>query len=321
MHHKITSFMALGGALSVLCLGQLATAADTGSQRQLVNSGTVGIITARSDSAFTRLGEDLSEALDQDYDLRVLPILGKGSIRNIEDLLLLRGIDVAFTQADVLEFYRRSNVYPDIDERLRYVTKVHDEEMHILARTDIKSVDDLAGKKINIGKEGTGTFMTSSIVLDDLGLDVEISSYGHKRALEMLRNGDLDALVKVDGKPVDLFNGVSRDEGFHFLPIPVDRVSETYISAELTAKDYPSLFEPSETTVSTVAVSSVMAAYNWSEGHEREVKVARFIEAFFGNFDQLLEPPFDPKWADVDLAADVPGWQRMAPAERWLASQ
>ena len=39
---------------------------------------------------------------------------------------------------------------------------------------------------------------------------------------------------------------------------------------------------------------------------------------FFTRFQTLLTPGHHPKWGDVNLAAELPGWRRFAPAEQWL---
>lgn len=126
----------------------LAQAVDLDNARGQVNSGVVGVMCTRADSAFTRLCEDLSLLLDRRYDLRVLGILGKGSLTNIEDLLLLRGVDVAFAQADVIDFYEQMGSFPNIKSTIRYITKIHAEEMHVLANDSISSIWDLQGKTV-----------------------------------------------------------------------------------------------------------------------------------------------------------------------------
>jgi len=68
---------------------------DQAAHRDLVNGGTVGIISGGVTGTYVRIAADLANALDDGYELRVLPIIGKGSVRNIEDLVLLRGVDVA----------------------------------------------------------------------------------------------------------------------------------------------------------------------------------------------------------------------------------
>jgi hypothetical protein len=64
-----------------------------------------------------------------------------------------------------------------------------------------------------------------------------------------------------------------------------------------------------------------MAVFAWQPGTERYNKVARFVDAFFGKFQKFLQPPRHPKWKDVNLAAQVPGWTRFGPAQDWLQRQ
>ena len=321
---KMQRLWQIGLLTLVLTLGKPHTsqALDLDNVRSQVNSGVVGVMCARADSAFTRLCEDLSLLLDKRYDLRVLGIMGKGSLTNIEDLLLLRGVDVAFAQADVINFYEQTGSFPGIKNAIRYITTIHAEEMHVLARADVGSIWDLEGKTVNFGKTGTGTFMTSSVVFNDLGINVNATTLPHEKALAEMRAGNIDAVVKVDGAPVGLFEDVTPADGFRFLEIPEAQVSEVYAPSSLTAADYPNVIGADE-TIPTVAVTSVMAAYNWAEGHPRGENVDRFVEAFFANFETLQQDSetYDGEWEEVDLSADLPGWERLRPAQRLLASR
>jgi uncharacterized protein len=292
---------------------EMGQAADAGTQRDLVNGGTVGLISGGVSGTYVRIAADLANALDDGYELRVLPIIGKGSVRNIEDLVLLRGVDVAIVQSDVLDFYKRAELVSNIEGKVRYISKLYNEEVHLLAKSEFGAVDDLNGKRVNFGTEGSGTFMTASIIFNDLGIDVDVSSYPEPIALEKLRAGELDALVFVGGKPVEFVHNVSRQDQLHLLNIPPERIKAAYLPSELTADAYPSLIDAGD-PVQTVAVSAVLAAYNWPPDHPRRHKLDRFIESFFANFKSLLEPPFHPKWREIDLTAPLPGWQRITPA-------
>ena len=64
---------------------------------------------------------------------------------------------------------------------------------------------------------------------------------------------------------------------------------------------------------------TVLAVFNWPKRSERYRKVARFIEAFFTKFEQLHNPPYQPKWKEINLAGKVPGWTRYPVAEEALA--
>jgi hypothetical protein len=90
-----------------------------------------------------------------------------------------------------------------------------------------------------------------------------------------------------------------------------------YLPATLTSKDYPNLI-PEGGTVDTIAVPSVLAAYNWAPNTERRRKLALFVDAFFTKFDALQNPPFHPKWKEVSLSAPLAGWNRLPLAQQWL---
>jgi hypothetical protein len=103
------------------------------------------------------------------------------------------------------------------------------------------------------------------------------------------------------------------------LPVPYDQVfADFYLPTVLKREDYPALIPASE-EVPTIAVPTVLAVFNWAKNSERYPKVAKFIEAFFTKFEQLHNPPYQPKWKEINLAAKVPGWTRYPVAEAALA--
>ena len=293
--------------------------AQSSSQVESANQGTVGIISGGVDGTYIRIASDLASVLDSGDDLRVLAIRGKGSVQNITDILYLRGIDLGIVQSDVLEFSRRSELHhPKITDLIQYVTKLYNEEIHVLGSETIQSVADLAGKRVNFGIAGSGTEMTASIIFDTLGIDVDRTSFDQAVAVEKLRAGEIDALVYVAGKPTRVFSEVGPDDPVHFVPIGFEAaLLDTYLPSLLTHDDYPDLVEPDE-EVSTLAVGAVMAVYNWDADNYRYRKVSRFIDSFFSNFSEFQAAPRHPKWREVTLSAEVPGWTRFEPAQRWL---
>ena len=295
-----------------------AQSVDLRKQAEQVNKGTVGVVSGGVTGTYVRFASDLSNALDEGYGHRVLAGLGKGSVRNIEDLLMLKGIDIAIVQSDVLDFYRTSMLYPEIEKKIHYITKLYNEEVHLLARQGIAQASDLRGRKVNFGTQGSGTFMTASIVFDSLGIEVEATTFSEPIALNKLREGEIDALVFVGGKPVTLLREVAKEDDLALVPIPAADVEGAYLASALTAESYPNLIEDGQ-AVPTVAVGAVMAAYSWPSEHPRHAKVERFVERFFSRLESFKEAPFHPKWKEVDLRAQVPGWRRFDAAEAWLA--
>jgi TRAP transporter TAXI family solute receptor len=313
--------------LRMLLIGLLVSVAAAGSAqaqwgeetRERVNRGTVGIISGGVNGTYIRIAADLAAVLDDGHDLRVLPILGRGSVQNVVDILYLRGIDVGIVQSDVLRYMSGPGGYGNLEDFIHYITRLYNEEIHILAREDVESLADLAGQPVNFDNTGSGTHMTASIVFDTLDIDVEPTTHDQALALQMLRDGEIAALVYVAGKPTQLFREIRPDDPVHFLDIPyTPDLLDTYVPSRLTHAEYPGVIDQGE-TVETLAVPAVMAVYNWSPDTNRYHKVSRFVDAFFSEFDAFLEPPRHPKWREVNLAAEVPGWTRFAPAREWLA--
>jgi uncharacterized protein len=286
-----------------------------------VNAGTVGVVSGGVDGTYIRIAADLAAVLDDGDRLRVLPMIGKGSVANISDIMFLRGIDIGIVQSDALAYAQRQKLYPGVDQAVQYISKLYDEELHILARKDIVRLEDLAGKTVNIDGLGSGTAMTASVVFDSLGIAIKPANDDQGTALEKLKNGEIAAVVYVSGKPTRLFAGVGGDTGLHFLPVAMTpALVDTYLPSSLGHADYPALITEGG-DVETIAVGSVMAVYAWPVHSDRYRKVARFVGAFFEKFPSFLKPPRHPKWKEVNLAAQVPGWTRFAAAEEWLIAQ
>ena len=305
---------------AVFCLmfGGLASAQPrTPDQVNRANLGTVGVITGMEGGTYAQTGADLS-ILD-DGTIRVLTILGKGSLQNLSDILYLRGVDIGFVQADALTYATQHNVAPNLTQSIRYIAKLYDEEIHILARKDIARLEDLNGQRVNVDIDGSGSAMTAEIVLDALGIKAKLEHQKQVNGIEELKHGDIAAVIHVGGAPIPLFASVPGNLGLHFLPLDLNQtLAQTYLPDRLSHDTYPALV-PADAPVTTLAVGDVMAVFAWQPHTERYSKVARFVDAFFTKFDQFQVPPRHPKWHEVNLAAQVPGWTRFQPAQDWLA--
>ncbi len=314
---------ALISCLSLLMFSAASAEPLQGTHQQrvdAVNRNTVGLVAGGVGGTYIKIAADLQAVLDTTSDLRVLPIVGKGSVQNITDLLYMRGIDIAIVQSDVLAFLKGNGDFPNLDSRIAYVTKLYNEEFHLVARRDITDIRQLNGKTVSFGPEGSGTAMTAQVVFNSLGLKVNATSENYQDALQKVKDGEIDAMVYVAGKPASIFSAVTPEDGLHVVPVAYDRkLQESYLPASFDAGDYPGLVGTGG-TVDTVAVGAVMAVFNWKQRTGRYYTTKVFVEAFMDNFAEFLKEPRHPKWAEVNLAAELPGWQRYSVAGEWLAS-
>jgi uncharacterized protein len=284
----------------------------------VVNRGVVELETARAAGISVRIAEDLANVIDDGATRRVLPVIGKGALQNITDLKLLRGIDMAILQTDVLDYARQQNLFPGIEYWATYITKLYNEEFHLLSRQDIKSIAELANQKVNVDLRGAGTAITATRLFELLNIPVAATNDDQEVALDKLRRGEIAAMAFVAGKPAPIFRNLSAADGFHFLAVPLNpAVTASYVPTRLTAADYPGVVRQDQ-AVDTVAVGAVLAAANLQPGTERYRNLVNFVEAFFTGFQSLLDPGHHPKWHEVNITAELPGWRRFPPAEQWL---
>jgi TRAP-type uncharacterized transport system substrate-binding protein len=243
----------------------------------------------------------------------------RGATENVNSLLYLRGIDAAIINSDVLDEYKSQ--VPDIQRRLAYVLNLFPSELHIFVRPEINSLSDLVGKKVNFNNQGTAAAYSGPLIFSRLGLDVEKTFIPHQVALEQMRKGEMAAVVFITSKPVDAFVRGRWEPGFKFLTLPYEsKFEDYYLPATLDAADYPNLIKQGE-RVATIAVPTVLVAFNWPVKSNRFERVARFVDYLFSRIDKLQAPGFDPKWKSINLAATAPGLTRFPAAQAWLDRQ
>lgn len=294
--------------------GCLVAAAHAENLIERTNRGLVELLIS-GDPAAIQMAQDLANVIDDGATRRLLPAVGRGADNNVIDLRALRGVDVSIVQTDVLEDAKKRRLLAGGESTITYIAKLHNEELHILAGPAIKRVEDLAGKKVNF--EG-GALVTGPAVLDLLAIKVQPSFDDGSVAMQKLNAGEIAAIAYVAAKPTTMFQVLRPDSGLHFLAIPLkSEMASTYVPARLTNDDYPNLVA-ADAPVDTIAVGTAMMVANLPANTERYRNVANFVDAFFTQFPRLQEAPRHPKWAEVNLAADLPGWKRFPPADLWL---
>jgi TRAP-type uncharacterized transport system substrate-binding protein len=289
------------------------------SQKDKMNAWTVGLAGGQLEGAPIRFAAEIARVADDGSNMLVLPIVTRGPVENMNALLNLRGVDLAIVNSDALEEYKTQ--VPDIQRRVVYILNLFPSEMHIFARPEIESVQDLAGKKVNFNTVGTAAAYTGPLIFSRLGVEVEKTFIPHQTALQQMRQGEVAAVVFITSKPVDAFIRGNWEPGFKFLPIPYDgKFDDYYLPAALEPSDYPNLIKQGE-RISTVAVPTVLLSYKWPANSNRYERVARFVDNLFSKVDKLQAPGFDPKWRSINLAATVPGLERSPAAQAWLDRQ
>ena len=308
----------------IVTLNALAVGADAArygaapAPQVAVNRGVVELETGRGSGISVQIAEDLANVIDDGATRRVLPVVGKGGLKNLTDLELLRGIDLTILQDDVMNYARQQNLSPGIESRITYIAKLYNEEFHLLARTDIKTIADLANQKVNSDVRGGGTEITTTRLFGLLNIPIVTTNDDSGVALDKLRRGEIAAMALVSGRPAPVFRDLIAEKNLHFISIPLNTaITATYVPARITAEDYPALIQYDH-PVDTIAVGAVLFVANLQPDSDRYRNVVNFVDAFFTGFQSLLMPGHHPKWHEVNIAAELPGWRRFPPAADWL---
>ena len=268
----------------------LATGGTDAAVRERKNQWTVGVAGGLLNGTNMTFADELAKVLDDGDNLRVLPVVTYGAASNLEDLLYLRGIDVAVTQSDVFEFFRTQRKITNLESRINYIIRLPTAELHVLARNEVNSLQDLRGKKVNFGKAGTGSSLTGAIVFQRLGVEVEQTSFDDVVAMQKLKSGEIAAALRLVNKPLGPLKELPANSGLHLVPIPFTKQFEDfYALGEFTPQDYPTLVAPG-TVTDTISVPQVLAVFNWQKNTDRFRKVQRFTQAFFSKFEQFQQP-------------------------------
>ena len=300
-------------------------------KKRQANDIAVTVIVSGLSCTCARFTEDIRNVVNDlgPDGVRVLPILGVGGLQNVNDVLFLKNVDMAVVDEDNLRLLKKRDpvLYANVEQRVQYITKLYNSEFQVLARNDIKSYDDLRGRKVNFNLKDSQTEVTADTVFSALNVQTQRSYYDNDEALKRLISGEISAMIILTGAPQAMLAKVKKEDGVHFLPLdqeslPNHKLGElfaNYLPADLTHEHYPNLIAEG-TTVPTIANRALLVAYTWPEDSPRYKRVAKFIDAFFSKIDQFNNPSRHPKWREVNLSAEMPGWVRLKPAAEWLAS-
>jgi uncharacterized protein len=300
-------------------------------KRREMNDIAVTIVVSGISCTCARFAEDIRNVVNdlRPDGLRVLPVLGVGGLQNVNDVLFLRSIDMGVVDEDNLRLLKKKNpvLYASLEQRVQYITKLYNSEFHVLARNDIKSYDDLAGKKVNFSLKNSQTEVSAEVVFDTLKIPVQRTSYDNDEAIKKLKDGEIAAMIILSGAPQAALSKLTQEDHVHFLALDqgnlpghdVSTIFANYLPAQLTHEQYPNLIAEG-TNVPTLANRALLVAYGWPEGSVRYKKIAKFVQEFFGKIDEFHNGARHPKWKEINLAAEIPGWTRFKPAADWLAA-
>ena len=267
----------------------------------------LGIITGDVKSTAYQFGMDLKALVKRNnIDLAIFD--SSGSVENIYAVYQRPGNHLGLVQSDVLAFVAKVKTDPRlklIAEKIKWVFPLYNQEVHILGKEEIHNFSDLGGKRVAIGREESGTYLTCRLLFEISGVRPhQLLTIGDAQALAALKAGSIDAMVTVDGFPVERFAlEISPADGLHLVAIIHDGIRSFYPASRIPAGTYP--WQAAD--VDTVAVRAILVAYDFRNQYCDTIgNVARLMKENL----EWLRFHGHPKWKSVDLDESVKGWEQ-----------
>lgn len=289
--------------LSVLAFGLLITLTVPG----VSGAADLGLITGSERGTYYQFGLNL-QTLVKPHGIDLTVHTSRGSVENVYAVYQKPGVQMGIVQADVLAFVSRIQTDPilkRIASKTKMVFPLYNEEIHILGRPDITDFDGLADRRVAVGREGSGTYLTARLLFKTSEVaPKEMVPIDTDEALAELKAGRIDAMFYVAGYPVKLLSeGVTAADGLALIPITNKSITEFYTRTEIPAATYA--WQPQ--ALNTVAVKAVMISFDFRR-KDCDI-IGQFAQAISTNLPWLVKNGH-PKWKSVDLDAPLKGWEQ-----------
>jgi NMT1-like family len=293
----------------------LAPASPSARAAEAGPKGSVTIFTdgmAAPNGRITRALTELSTVLDKSGKVRMLPIMAQGGEANVRDLLRFRGADLAVVNSDVFAAASVQKAYPEAPRKLRAITRLHSQKIFLLARPEIASVDQLAGKKIAILGPQSTSKLTAAAFFGLLKLKTELVDI--EEGVDLRPPADAQAVFVLEDEARRLLPAVVPSAEFRLLPVASTPDIAKFYSAAVIDPAESGEFG-SGASVPTIAVDTILATFDWLPAQPRFADVTTFIDRLFAALPELRRAYPSSIWDEASPLADVPGWRRYDYAE------
>ena len=249
----------------------------------------LSLATGGEQGEYFAFGKALSDVVSKKTTTAVNVIASDGSVANI--LALENGmVNLAFIQTDI-GFYasRGTRLFPAKHSGFSTVAVLYPEPVQIVTLdSKIERIEDLKGKTIAVGAEGSGTFFNALDVLEAYGLDIDTDVNpvyaSFAESVEALMSGKIDAAFIVAGTPTPAVAELAKSVKVYFVSF-----DDKHIMDLIAKHPYYGKYELPKTTYGTdendvtVAVYSVIVARDDVPAND----VYNFLYGIFENLDEV----------------------------------
>ena len=264
------------------------------------STANLRFVTGGESGTYYAFGSVIAQHATNNAGIKVTGLVGNGSQSNVNELKE-GNAELAFCQSDVMAYaYNGTNLFDTAITNFSTVAALYTEQVQIVTLDEnIKTVADLAGKKVSIGSAGSGVYFNAIDILGAYGLteaDIEPTYQSFGDSADALKDGKIDAAFIVAGAPTTAVVDLSTTK-----PVRLVSLDDEHVEALLASSPYYSKVVISADTydmdsdVTTVGVGAVILASN----EVSEDAVYALVKDIFDNASGLTDS--HAKYAEIDL--------------------
>ncbi len=214
---KVIAFLLVAVMVFALC----ACGKTSSTELKYATGGTSGTYYGFSGVIANVLNEKLKNTLN-------IKVESTGASKANIQMLASGDADIAIVQNDVMSYaYTGTDLFEGTDPITSFsaVCSCYPEYVQILAKKDITSIEQLAGKNVSVGDAGSGTEFNARQILAAYNLsfdDIKVSNQSFADSADALKNGTIDAAFVVAGYPTTAVTELATNYDFNLLPIDKD---------------------------------------------------------------------------------------------------
>lgn len=293
-------YIAAVAAFGLLVTG--STLVQGQSRADKINQKTMSLMAA--DPQWLAQTISIASAVQHEQGLRVLPVVGSGTLQAVSDLAFLDNVDAALLPLDTLTYAQAQGLLQGLGGKFTYLARLQPVTWALIVPRTVNTLADLNGKRIATGPTGSMGFVAGELLFNAHGVSFARVARQNGDALAVLTQGAADAALVDAG----LLRSAKLDgKRYKLLPLPLPKaLDSTYTPIMISPADAPSLVQ-SGGDVETVAAPLAIMVFSKGPDKAGDIRLKAFTGALLRNASQLK--------INANLAAEIPGWTRHRAAE------
>lgn len=276
---------ACGGDKTETKAGDTATVvADDKLETKFVTVGTGG-----ASGPYNIIGTAMTENYAKAFGVNAKTQTTGASVENL-NLLAQKKLEMAFVMSDALsDAIHGQNNFTDKLDNISQIASLYPNYVQIVASSasGIHSIEDLKGKRVAVGAQGSGVEVATRALLDGFGMtyqDIKVDYLGYAEAADGLKSGKLDAAFLTSGLPNSSLMELEQGFDLQIVSIPADKLAQIaqtktfFIPMEIPAGTYGN-----DTAVPTAAILNALVVRSDMSNDD----VYKLTKSFFENLEML----------------------------------